>query len=392
MKVVNGARSYRYRPAALPVGILVVACLLLTVVGCVPTMPVLPSVTLTPLPTIPPVTPTPIPPTLTPEAPATLTPTVIPTPDTAALRTVVVTEFSALQTSVGDAALLCLRYEDTDADGVPEWLALLHQNGDPPRMSAFVLDGDTVYPLEPAFPKPGAPDVGLGQFQTCEVEVRDVNADGLPEIAIFGHAQDNETLLHLFAWNDTGYRRLGRFSGDAGVRFVDADGDLEEEIWEGYRDKSAPSLAWYRVHTWEEQTYGWTSDRYGWYYLDRPHVYPTHKPEYAVIAFYLAVDDRDLPGAYDLLFPQDGRSYDAWAAGFATTVKVGVGSTHTIPGTESDTSARVAAMVTSWDNEGGIIIGRIWNTEWTMVRTANGWRLVSATAELLEEWRATYWP
>jgi hypothetical protein len=372
--------------------LLVVLCVLIMVVGCVPTMPVEPITTSTPLPTATTTTPTSILPTATPEPTVTPSPTVVPTPDTVALRTVVVADFSALQARIGDAALLCLRYEDTDADGAPEWLALLYQYVDPPRMSAFILDGDTVYPLEPAFPKPGVPDVGLGQFQTCEVEIRDVNADGLLEIAIFGHAQDNETLLHLYAWDETGYRRLGYFSGDAGVRFVDADGDLEEEIWEGYRERSAPSLAWYRVHTWREQTYGWTSDRYGWYFLDRPHVYPTHTPEYVVIAFYLAVNDRDLPGAYELLLPQDGRAYDAWAAGFATTVRVSVGSVHTIPGTESESSARVAAMVTSWDNESGVIIGRIWNMEWNTVRTADGWRLVSATAELLEEWVATYWP
>jgi len=84
----------------------------------------------------------------------------------------------------------------------------------PLRISALVIlsmslllnaDGDAVYELEPAPPKPGVPDVGLGQYLTCEVEVRDVNADGLPEIAVFGHAEDNETLLHLFVWDDSGY-------------------------------------------------------------------------------------------------------------------------------------------------------------------------------------------
>ena len=49
-------------------------------------------------------------------------------------------------------------------------------------------------------------------------------------------------------------------------------------------------------------------------------------------------------------------------------------------------------MVTSWDNEGGMIIGRLWNTEWATVRTGDGWRLTDATAELLEEWVVIYWP
>jgi len=295
-------------------------------------------------------------------------------------------------TTIGEATLICLRYEDTTGDGTPEWLAVAHQNTTPSRLSAYVLAADAHYPLEPASPEDDKPDVGLGQYPTCEVEVRDVNADGKPEIAIFGHADNNETLLHLFTWDGSVYRRLGTFSGDAGVHFMNVDGDLEDEIWEGYRERSAPSLAWYVIFTWEEQAYGWTSDRYGWYALNRPQAYPTHKPEYAVIAFYLALNDRDLPGAYTLLYPQEGRTYETWAHGFATTAQVGVGSVHVIPGTETENSARVAAMVTSWDNEGGMIIGRLWNTEWATVRTADGWRLTRASSELLEEWTATYWP
>ncbi len=359
--------------------------------ACAPTAPFLSAPTATPTATV---TPTPVPPTATPTPTLTPTPTAtpIPTPDATMAHTVARAGLAAVRARIGDAALLCLRYEDTDADGAPEWLAVFHQNTDPSRLSAFVLDDDVYYPLEPAFPKAGVPDVGLGQYATCEVEVRDVNADGKPEIAIFGHADKNETLLHLYVWDGDSYRRLGFFSGDAGVRFVDADGDLEEEIWEGYREQSAPSLAWYVIHTWEEQTYGWTSDRYDWYFLDRPHTYPAHKPEYAVIAFYLALNDRDLPGAYNLLLPQDNRVYETWANGFATTARVSVGSVHTIPGSETETGARVAAMVTSWDNEGGVIVGRLWNTEWRTARTAEGWRLVSATADMLEEWTATYWP
>jgi len=289
--------------------------------------------------------------------------------------------------------VLCARHEDTDADGVPEWLVLLHQNTAPSRLSAFILDGEATFALEPGPAKPGVPLMGLGQYPVCEVEMRDINADGLPEIAIFGHADNNETLLHLYVWSDDGhYRRLGFFSGDAGVHFEDTDGDLEEEILEGYRDRGAPDLAWYIVHTWEEQTYGWTSDRYGWYDLNRPQAYPVHKPEYAVISFYLALDDRDLPGAYARLLPQDTRSYASWALGFATTVHVRVGSVHVIPGTETENSARVAAMVTSWDNEGGMIFTRLWNTEWTTRNTTEGWQLVDATAELLNESLVPYWP
>ena len=351
-------------------------------------------------PTIPPASATPapvppsatLPPTLTPSPSPTPTATPLPTPDPALLLAYADAGLAAIQEHAQNMPVLCLRHEDTDADGAPEWLALVHQEDEPPHLSAFILDGDVAYWLAPAHPQPGVPDVGLGQYAVCDADIRDVNVDGVPEIAIFGHTEKNETLLHLFTWDGTDYRRLGRFSGDAGVRFMDADGDLELEIWEGYRDQSAPSLAWYVIHTWEDGTYGWTSDCYAWYALERPHSYPTHKAEYAVISFYLALDDRDLSGAYALLTPQDTRDYASWVLGYATTVRVSVGDAHPIPASVTANSARVSAMVTAWDNQGGIIMARLWNVEWDTVRTAAGWRLVDATTDLLEEWTVAYWP
>ena len=399
LRTVGATVIRRYDAMQKPLGFrhwnrLWIALVLILTAACSPGLPFVPAPTALPTATATAtLIPSPIPPTptATPTSTPTPMPTPIPTPDATAIYNLANAGLLTVGTHIGDATLICLRYEDTTGDGTPEWLALAHQNNTPPRLSAFVLAADAHYPLEPASPEAGKPNVGLGQYPTCEVEVRDVNADGKPEIAIFGHADNNETLLHLFTWDD-GYRRLGYFSGNAGVRFMNVDGDLKEEIWEGYRERNAPSLAWYVIFTWEEQSYGWTTDRYGWYALNRPQTYPTHTPEYAVISFYLALDDRDLPGAYNLLFPQEGRTYETWAHGFATTAQVGVGSVHTIPGTVTENNARVAAMVTSWDNEGGMIIGRLWNTEWATVRTTDGWRLTRATAELLEEWVVTYWP
>ncbi len=331
-------------------------------------------------------------PTILPTPTATVTPTPSPSPPPEPVQQAIASGPAGTATPpLPDATLICLRYEDTDADGEAEWLALYHRTAPISRNDAFVWDEGDLYPLEPARPKPGLPDVGLGEYPTCELDVRDVNADGTPEIAIFGHARENETLLHLYAWNGTKYRRLGRFSGDGGVRLTDEDGDLAEEVWEGYRVADAPSLVWYAIFTWDGLTYGWTSDRYDWFSLKRPHAYPTHKPEYAVVSFYLALDDRDLPGAYALLTPREGRSYETWALGYATTVKVTVGDAHIIPTASDAQNARVSAMVTAWDNEGGTIIARLWNVEWATTHTEAGWRLVEATAEKLDEWPVTYW-
>ena len=265
-------------------------------------------------------------------------------------------------------------------------------NTQPPRLAGFVLDGETVHALEPAYPKAGEPDVGLGQYATCEIEIRDVNGDGMPEISIFGHADGNRTLLHVYSWDLNAYRRLGFFSGDGGVRFANVDGEIADTIWEGFRVQGAPELAWYVVYSWRDQTYGWTSDRYDWYFATRPQSYPTHRPEYAVISYYLALNDRDLPGAYALLASEARGAYEAWALGYATTLQASVGGVQAISASVTETSARVTAMVTSWDNEGGVIIRRLWNVEWATVSTPEGWRLTSSTAERLEERPVTLWP
>ena len=374
-----------------------IGCGLWLLTGCGTPTATLPSA-LTPSPTAgsPPSTPaptvTPVTVLETPSPQPTATATPFPTTDPNTLLASAEQARGRLAARAGDASVVCFRHQDLDADGQPEWVALTHRAGDPPRLEAFILDSSTFYDLEPAYPEPSGPDVGLGEYPVCEIEIRDVNVDGIPEIAIFGHARDQESILHLFAWDEDAYVRLGRFAGDAGVRFADADGDAEAEIEVGYRVRGAPALAWFVVHTWEEGTYGWTSDYYDWYFSTRPHTYPTQRPDYAVIAYYLALDDRDLPGAYALLDPASRGPYETWALGYATTVQVRTGGVHTVPGTETASSAQVTAMVTAWDNDQGVIIARHWNVTWTVAAANGEWRLQQAETELLKEWAAALWP
>lgn len=261
-------------------------------------------------------------------------------------------------------------------------------------MSAFVLQGDNaIYTLLDAKPDPGKPYYGLGQYPTCEVEIRDVNADGRTEIAIFGHAERNLTLLHLYAWDEDDFRLVGAFQGDAGVFFEDRDGDLAEEILEGHRDTGAPQLAWRVIFTWDGRTYGWTWDRWDWYFLERPHSYPTHRADYAVISFYLALNDRDIPGAYALLADsaRAAQPYEAWAADFARTLRVDVSGVQRVAAASDENQARVNAMVTAWDNADGLVTGQLWEVTWEARHTEAGWRLVTATTNLLDTWDAPYW-
>lgn len=376
----------RLLPALLPV-LLLTSCGLPLAMPM--TTPALPSPTTTPLPPTTTATPSP-----TPTATPTMTPTAtpVPPPDPSGLLLQAEAGAARVRAAAGAATLVCLRYEDLNNDGAPEWLALLHQP-DVQRMSAFVLEGERIHTLPDAKPDPHKPYYGLGQYPTCEVEVRDVNADGRTEIAIFGYAERNRTLLHLYVWDTDTYRLLGAFQGDAGIFFEQRDGELAEAIVESYRDTGAPQLAWRVLFTWDGQTYGWTWDRWDWYFLERPHGYPTHRADYAVISFYLALNDRDLPGAYALLAESTraAQPYAAWALGFDRTLRVEVSGVQRVAAASSEQRARVNAMVTAWDNEAGRVIGRLWEVTWETLRTDEGWRLLSATTQLLDTWEARYW-
>lgn len=344
-----------------------------------------------PAPTsVPTLTPTAIPtPTLFPTSTPTVTPapthtpTPVPTPGPADVATIVAA--GQVQWEKAGAAPLCLRWEDTDNDGQAEWVGLYEQPGEPPQLAAFVLDGEAWHALQPLDKEKH----GLGEYPTCELEMRDVNADGRVEILVWGHAEVSTDLLHIFVWDGTTYMLLAAFEGDAGLRLENTDGDLADEVIVGY--KAGSDLVWEAVYTWDGANYGWTWERYGWFYLDRPHAYHTDTPEHAVISFYLAVDDRDLPGAYGLLGAgaQAAQAAEGWMADFATTVAVEVGVVHEL--TRSQDVATVIAQVRAYDNVDGRIVATVWDVKWTVVQTPDGWRLESVTTEQLERWEVGYY-
>jgi hypothetical protein len=253
-------------------------------------------------------------------------------------------------------------------------------------LEAFVLDGEDWHELQPL----EEAKYGLGMYPACEVDVQDINADGRTEILVHGHAEQSISILHIFVWDDTGYRLLASFQGDAGIQLENVDGELNKEII--VRHEAGKGLAWEAIHSWDGANYGWTWERYGWLYPDRPHNYPTDSPQHVVISFYLALADRDLPGAYGLLSSETRSSqpYQAWAVGFDTTLVVEVGSVHQIAHTGD--SATVTAQVRSFDNLDGYVVGRLWDTTWTVAYEKQSWRLQSATRDKLDEWEAPYFP
>jgi hypothetical protein len=338
-----------------------------------------PSLTSTPL-----LAPTP---TRTPTPMPSLTPTLAPTLD----PVVVTGRVSKVRARLAEAGVepLCLRLEDTDGDGGTEWVGLYVRPSEPPRLMAFVLDGETWYDLQALTKEPGKKDFGLGEYATCELEVRDTNADGRIEVLVWGHAETSVDLLHIFAWDGSGYGLLAGFEGEVGVRLENGDGDLADEV--SVRYDAGGGLVWEAVHTWDGANYGWTWERYTWFYLDRPHAYPTDTPERVVISFYLAIDERDIPGAYGLLSSsaQASQPYDAWAVGFATTVAAEVGVVY--ESTRSGGTAIVTAQVLAYDNVDGRVVATLWDMEWTVIQSEAGWRLGSATAAQLDQWELAYY-
>jgi hypothetical protein len=327
------------------------------------------------------VSPTPLPrPTTTPSA------TPPPTLDPQTVENTVTTV--GVELAAQDVDPLCLRWEDTDGDGEAEWLGLHLRRTDPPRLEAFVLDGETWHELQPL--ERDRDKYGLGTFPACELDVLDINIDGKAEILIEGHAEENVDLMHIFVWDDVRYNLLASFEGDAGVRVENTDGEPSMEVI--VRHNAGSGLAWEAINTWDGLNYGWTWERYDWLYLDRPHFYLTGNPERAVISFYLALDDRDLPAAHGMLSSEtrSAQPYQTWAAGFDTTLAVEVGSVHQTART--DDTATVTVQVRSYDNLDGYVVGRLWDTTWTMMYEEQQWRLHIATSTELERWEAPYFP
>jgi len=279
---------------------------------------------------------------------------------------------------------LCLRWEDTDQDGKREWLGVYLRPGDPARLAGFVLDGKTWYELRAVEAAP----YGLGEYPTCQLEVNDINVDGRVEIVVWGHAERNTDLLHVFVWRESRYSEIASFQGDAGLELTDVNNDLIQEII--VRHNAGDGLAWETIHRWDGTDYVWNWERYRWLHADYPHPYLSDDPTHIVISFYLALDDRDLRGAYGLLGNEtrESQPYQSWAAGFNTTLGVEVGSVLEIERTGS--GATVTAQLRSYDNVDGYVIGSLWDVTWLVIREDGAWRLDSATQEELSRWDAPY--
>jgi len=249
----------------------------------------------------------------------------------------------------------------------------------------FVIDGDTWHDIGP----PEGSGEGLGEYPTCELQVGDMNGDGRVEIAVWGHVGASTDLLHIFAWDGERYALLGAFEGEGGVRVEDANRDLAEDVIVRLRPEG--DLVREIVYSWDGTHYAWTWDRYAWFYLDRPRIYVDDTPLHVVASFYLAVDDRDLPGAYGLLSAtaQTSLTYEEWALGFSTTLEAEVGAPRVV--SQIGDRATVVAQVQALDNVQGRIVATLYEVEWDVVESGAVWRLEGGASEVLSQWEVQYY-
>jgi len=236
----------------------------------------------------------------------------------------------------------------------------------------FVLDGETLYTLSP----PDTLGVGLGEHPTCNLQMRPLSP--YPVILVWGDAGAHVSLLHLFRWDGRAYQAVGAFGGDGGVYFAapDSGSGLPQEIivrQRGDPDRFDREAVW----QWDGERYRLDRSRYVFSALRGSKApYPDRSPGDAVISFYLAINERDLPGAYALLTPQAqaDRPRERWYAGFATTLSVEVNEIRTISETAEDT-ATIVVRIRAQDNLGTRIKTTRWEVTWTVVATPDGWRL-----------------
>jgi hypothetical protein len=314
----------------------------------------------------------------------TPTPTIPPTIEAAAVSASIASAETRVAAEGGDP--LCLRQQDTDADGEPEWVGLYHYPSDPPELRAFVIDGTTWYDLLP--PEGDEEGSTLGEYPTCDLVVRDINTDGRVEIAVIGHEGTQTDFLHIFVWDGATYRRLAALKGEGGIRLENADGDLSDEILVRFRPEG--DLVWEVVYAWDGTNYAWTWDRFVWFYLDRPHVYRDDTPLHAVASYYLALGDRDLPGAYSLLSAnaQGAQPYTEWTWAFNTTLNIEVGAISSA--VEEGDSATIRAQVQAIDNVEGRAVLYHTAVDWQLV-WEGGWRLNSSVVDPLDQWELPYY-
>jgi hypothetical protein len=69
---------------------------------------------------------------------------------------------------------------------------------------------------------------------------------------------------------------------------------------------------------------------------------------------------------------------------------VEVGAVHELARSDEDTAV-VAAQVRAYDNVDGRVIATLWDVDWTVVQTPDGWRLESADTAQLDQWESSYY-
>jgi len=267
----------------------------------------------------------------------------------------------------------CLQLADTDGDGQKEWLGLIEgRGGDVVGIRGFVLDGGRLNML-------GGQGTGmtggvtLGDDPVCQASVRDLNADGLVEIAVAGQRQDGSKQLSIFVWDDAGsYRLIAQLGGSERADLVDDDHNGVAEIV--VANRFGPGVWLEEVSAWDGRQYIASSSRY----VQAPAfqgALPSSTPEQALIGFYLSLQRRDMAAAYEYLSPamRQRQGYEPFLLSAAAVERFDLGEVH-----QREPAGETVAFT------GPLQIHKIANGksqqerytgEWRLAQTETGWRI-----------------
>jgi hypothetical protein len=211
----------------------------------------------------------------------------------------------------------------------------------------------------------------LGETPFAELTARDLNGDGLTELAVLGGVGAHSTVLSIFRWNGSGYSLLEEFFGDSGIGLTDLDGDGIDEVVIGMRHYDRAQLRHDTVMRWIGSAY--VADYSRWSFTFDPSL--ADYPESSVLQYYLHIADHRYRAAYDLLGGgmQSSQSFADFERGFAGTRDVRVEDLEVTR--EDDAEATVRVSISSVEVDGSV---SHFEGTWLVQRINNAWRLTGS--------------
>jgi len=311
-----------------------------------------------------------------PTAPATATVAATPRPTTPTpVATVSLPSIDPLLSSWRAAGMepFCLQLADTDGDGQKEWLGLIEgRGGEVVGIRGFVLDDGRLHMLG-GQGESAASGATLGDDPLCQLSVRDLNADGLAEIAAAGQRQDGSKQLSVFVWDEAGaYRLVAQFGGSERAELQDDDRNGVAEVV--VANRAGPGVALEEISAWDGRQYVSSFSRY----VQAPAfqgVLPSGTPEQALIGFYLSLQRQDMAAAYEFLSPamRQRQGYEPFLLSAAAVARFDLGEVRR--GEPAGDAVTLTGPLQVHKIANGRAQQERYSGEWRLLQTEAGWRI-----------------